>query len=163
MFNIFILYFTPNIVIYLLQNTIFSIFCSRLNSHFMSTFLDFISPKAGFHIYLFRINQIREKFNSMKKFSSYILISSFLNSSLFSISLRFTKTFRYYSSFIIIVRLSAKGTNASWNALADFRFSILVSFWYYSFIRLTHYRTRRGEWRSCITAPPHNYLLSVIR
>ena len=30
-------------------------------------------------------------------------------------------------------------------------------------IRLTHYRTRRGEWRGCIAATSYIYLLSVIR
>ena len=52
-----------------------------------------------------------------------------------------------WSIFIFIIRLSAKGTNASWNTLANFRFSNLYSFWYYLHIRLTHYRTRGGEWR----------------
>ena len=30
-------------------------------------------------------------------------------------------------------------------------------------IGLTHYRTRGGEWRGCIAATSHYYMLSVIR
>ena len=34
---------------------------------------------------------------------------------------------------------------------------------YYFPIRLTHYRTRGGEWRGCIAATSYSYLLSVVR
>ena len=31
------------------------------------------------------------------------------------------------------------------------------------YVRPTHYRTRGGEWRGCIAATSHYYMLSVIR
>ena len=47
--------------------------------------------------------------------------------------------------------------------ITSISFSLPLDIWYNSFIRLTHYRTRGGEWRGCIAATPHFYMASVIR
>ena len=47
--------------------------------------------------------------------------------------------------------------------MANFRFLIYFPFDIIILIRLTHYRTRGGEWRGCIAATSYSYLLSVIR
>ena len=60
-----------------------------------------------------------------------------------------------------INRLSAKGTNGVMKPISGFRFLKFPDI--VSFVRLTHYRTRGGEWRGCIAATPYVYMLSVIR
>ena len=58
--------------------------------------------------------------------------------------------------FIGIIRLSAKGTNG---VMKPVGFRTFLEFVILSTERSVYYRTRGGEWRGCIAATPHVYMV----
>ena len=58
--------------------------------------------------------------------------------------------------FKLIIRLSAKGTNG---VMKPVGFRTFLEFVILSTERSVYYRTRGGEWRGCIAATPHVYMV----
>ena len=58
--------------------------------------------------------------------------------------------------FIVIIRLSAKGTDGVMKPAVFRTFSKFVTI---STESSVYYRTRGGEWRGCIAATPHCYMV----
>ena len=60
-----------------------------------------------------------------------------------------------------MIRLSAKGTDGVMKPAFD-NLPLIIFMLYFSCRILAHYRTRGGEWRGCIAATPHMYMVSAV-
>ena len=74
----------------------------------------------------------------------------------FSVDFRHSFLIDAYFSSMCIIRLSAKGTNG---VMKPVGFRTFLEFVILSTERSVYYRTRGGEWRGCIAATPHVYMV----